>query len=42
MLNDLIRPLLYSVDHQTLVREIAKMMKTKDIGCILVCYAIGA
>jgi predicted transcriptional regulator len=41
MLKDLIRPSIYSVDHQTPVREVAKIMKTKDIGCILVCNAKG-
>ena len=36
MLKDIIRPSLHAVGHQTPVREVARIMKDNDVGCVLV------
>ncbi len=36
MLKDIIRPSLHAVGHQTPVREVARIMKDSDVGCVLV------
>jgi signal-transduction protein with cAMP-binding, CBS, and nucleotidyltransferase domain len=41
MLKEIIRLSLHSVDHQTPVKEIAQLMKSKDVGSVLVCNPKG-
>ncbi|MFN7685832.1 MAG: CBS domain-containing protein [Oligoflexia bacterium] len=36
MLKEVIRTGAHTVDHQTLVKDVARLMKEKDIGCVLV------
>jgi CBS domain-containing protein len=41
MIKDIIRPSLHTVGHQTTVREVARLMKEKDVGCVLVQNPAG-